>query len=203
MLLFSVFIEWSSSKLLDSGSPNGDLQKTKLVSFAMGAYSRRDGGGAIVRDRLSGYPSVNIASHQAGCIIIIVRCAGRVLKYKMTTIIWRLKTVCSPPGPVAPTLDPNLNSGEFGWAPFGTSLKRTASRHCHSFSSVKLQKLYGVGRPTRKLFCLTEDWPRLKTINQSINQFYLLKMSRDTHTRLFNCEQDNKAETSTNSCMPN
>jgi len=25
-------------------------------------------------------------------------------------------------------------------------------------------------------------------------------MSRDTHKRLFNCEQDNKAETSTNSC---
>jgi len=40
-------------------------------------------------------------------------------------------------------------------------------------------------------------------INQSINQFYLLKMSRDTHIRLFNCEQDNKAETSTNSCPTN
>jgi len=39
-------------------------------------------------------------------------------------------------------------------------------------------------------------------INQSIN-FYLLKMSRDTHRRLFNCEQDNKAETSTNSCPTN
>jgi len=36
------------------------------------------------------------------------------------------------------------------------------------------------------------------SINQSIN-FYLLKMSRDTHKKLFNCEQDNKAETSTNS----
>jgi len=34
-------------------------------------------------------------------------------------------------------------------------------------------------------------------INQSIN-FYLLKMSRDTHKKLFKCEQDNKAETSTN-----
>jgi len=31
----------------------------------------------------------------------------------------------------------------------------------------------------------------------------LLKMSRDTHIRLFNCEQDNKAETSTNSCPTN
>jgi len=40
------------------------------------------------------------------------------------------------------------------------------------------------------------------SINQSIN-FYLLKMSRDTHKRLFNCEQDNKAETSTNSCPTN
>jgi len=40
-------------------------------------------------------------------------------------------------------------------------------------------------------------------INQSINQFYLLKMSRDTHIMLFNCEQDNKAETSTNSCPTN
>jgi len=39
-------------------------------------------------------------------------------------------------------------------------------------------------------------------INQSIN-FYLLKMSRDTHKRLFNCEQDNKAEISTNSCPSN
>jgi len=39
-------------------------------------------------------------------------------------------------------------------------------------------------------------------INQSIN-FYLLKMSRDTHKRLFNCEQDNRAETSTNSCPTN
>ena len=38
--------------------------------------------------------------------------------------------------------------------------------------------------------------------SQSIN-FYLLKMSRDTHKRLFNCEQDNKAETSTNSCPTN
>ena len=38
--------------------------------------------------------------------------------------------------------------------------------------------------------------------DQSIN-FYLLKMSRDTHKRLFNCEQDNKAETSTNSCPTN
>jgi len=28
-------------------------------------------------------------------------------------------------------------------------------------------------------------------------------MSRDTHKRLFNCEQDNKAETSTNSCPTN
>jgi len=28
-------------------------------------------------------------------------------------------------------------------------------------------------------------------------------MSRDTHIRLFNCEQDNKAETSTNSCPTN
>jgi len=28
-------------------------------------------------------------------------------------------------------------------------------------------------------------------------------MSRDTHNRLFNCEQDNKAETSTNSCPTN
>jgi len=28
--------------------------------------------------------------------------------------------------------------------------------------------------------------------NQSIN-LYLLKTSRDTHKRLFNCEQDNKA----------
>jgi len=33
--------------------------------------------------------------------------------------------------------------------------------------------------------------------------FYLLKMSRDTDKRLFNCEQDNKAETSTNSCPTN
>jgi len=41
------------------------------------------------------------------------------------------------------------------------------------------------------------------SINQSINQFYLLKMSRDTHKRLFNGEQDNKAETSTNSCPTN
>jgi len=39
-------------------------------------------------------------------------------------------------------------------------------------------------------------------INQSIN-FCLLKMSRDTHKRLFNCEQNNKAETSTNSCPTN
>jgi len=39
--------------------------------------------------------------------------------------------------------------------------------------------------------------------SESINQFYLLKMSRDTHIRLFNCEQDNKAETSTNSCPTN
>ena len=38
--------------------------------------------------------------------------------------------------------------------------------------------------------------------DQSINQstFYLLKISGDTHKRLFNCEQDNKVETSTNSC---
>ena len=46
----------------------------------------------------------------------------------------------------------------------------------------------------------------VKKVNQSINQsinFYLLKMSRDTHKRLFNCEQDNKAETSTNSCPTN
>jgi len=28
-------------------------------------------------------------------------------------------------------------------------------------------------------------------------------MSRDTHIRLFNCEQDNKVETSTNSCPTN
>ena len=28
-------------------------------------------------------------------------------------------------------------------------------------------------------------------------------MSRDTHKRLFNCEQDNKAETSTNNCPTN
>jgi len=28
-------------------------------------------------------------------------------------------------------------------------------------------------------------------------------MSRDAHKRLFNCEQDNKAETSTNSCPTN
>jgi len=43
-------------------------------------------------------------------------------------------------------------------------------------------------------------------MQDSINQFYLLKMSRDTqftHIRLFNCEQDNKAETSTNSCPTN
>ena len=40
-------------------------------------------------------------------------------------------------------------------------------------------------------------------VYQSINHFYLLKMSRDTHKRLFNYEQDNKAETSTNSCPTN
>jgi len=47
--------------------------------------------------------------------------------------------------------------------------------------------------------CTTEI---IAEINQSIN-FYLLKMSRDTHKRLFNCEQDNKAETNTNSCPTN
>jgi len=47
-------------------------------------------------------------------------------------------------------------------------------------------------------------WGTEAHINQSIN-FYLLKMSRDklTHKRLFNCEQDNEAETSTNSCPTN
>ena len=44
----------------------------------------------------------------------------------------------------------------------------------------------------------------LVPINQLIS-FYLLKMSRDRpiHKRLFNCEQDNKAETNTNSCPTN
>ena len=47
-----------------------------------------------------------------------------------------------------------------------------------------------------------EDHVFNQSISQSIN-FYLLKMSRDTHKRFFNCEQDNKAETSTNSCPTN
>ena len=49
---------------------------------------------------------------------------------------------------------------------------------------------------------LIEQKVLLISINQSIN-FYLLKMSRDTHKRLFNCEQDNMAETNTNSCPTN
>ena len=52
---------------------------------------------------------------------------------------------------------------------------------------------------THPAVCTTEI---IAEINQSIN-FYLLKMSRDTHKRLFNCEQDNKAETNTNSCPTN
>ena len=56
-------------------------------------------------------------------------------------------------------------------------------------------------RSAKRILRLTHA-PVTILINRSIN-FYLLKMSRDTHKRLFNCEQDNKAETSTNSCPTN
>jgi len=93
--------------------------------------------------------------------------------------------------------------------------KQTSCRqniYCHILPSITPYcNLRFVGEIFRKeTFCYTYRGPSyLKSqrnrprLSINFNQFYLLKMSRDTHIRLFNCEQNNKAETSTNSCPTN
>jgi len=92
------------------------------------------------------------------------------------------------------TLEDSINIRTIQCSRQTESCTETNTKHDHAY--IFLNQL---------ILCCLNSTINLR-LNQSINQsinLYLLKMSRDTHKRLFNCEQDNKAETSTNSCPTN